>query len=69
MDDMDKCLERIAIGLAKKLDSTVVGLKLIQSMCGNPDPSEACRLVIKQSQEMIEDLTLGYGDMRRSVRK
>ena len=62
-------LSKVVVGLARRLESTVSRLKKIQSMCGNPDASEACRLIILEAQEEIEALTMGYGDPRRTVRR
>lgn len=36
-----------------------MSLEHIRAMCGNPDPSEACRLILKRAQQALDDLGKG----------
>ena len=40
----------------RELSSIRKGLKHIQSMCGNPDAAEGCRLIIKKCEELLGDI-------------
>lgn len=53
------------VTMARRIDSACRSFRLIASMAGNPDPSEACRLIIAEAKAGFDALTRLPGDPPR----
>jgi len=47
----ENCLRRQLAQAREKNTRLLESLSRIQAMCGNPDPAEACRLILKEAAE------------------
>lgn len=50
---------------AKRIDEACASFRLIASMAGNPDPAEACRLIIAEARKGFEALARLPGEGHR----